>query len=122
MISVTFALFLQHFNIIFLSCSIQNRNSVCEQNRTGGLEDRAVEQEHGLGFDRGLVAEVEDVTIGPQTADDGGTGWGVDGQALGTDGDFAIVADADPGALAPDIGPPGTRRSRAEDGTLLSQR
>jgi hypothetical protein len=26
--------------------------------------------------------------------------------ALGTDGDFAIVADADAGLLAPDVGPP----------------
>ena len=36
--------------------------------------------------------------------------------ALGAGGDFAVVAGADAGLLAPDPGPPGTGRGRAEDG------
>lgn len=43
----------------------------------------------------------------------------MDGVAEGADGDFAVVADADAGAPAPDVRPPGAGRDRAEDGALL---
>ena len=66
-----------------------------------GLEDGTMEQDEGFGFEIGGVAEVVDVAIGTQAAADGGTGWGVNGVALCADGDFAVVADADAGLLAP---------------------
>jgi hypothetical protein len=46
------------------------------------------------------MAEVVDVAIGSQATDDFGAGWGVNGLALGADGDFTVVADADAGLLA----------------------
>lgn len=43
------------------------------------------------------------------------------GESLGADGDATIRADLDPGTLAPDVGPPGTARSRTEKiATLLA--
>jgi len=41
---------------------------------------------------------------------------------LGADGDFAIVADADFGLLAPDERPPRAGRNRAQDGMFLLER
>jgi len=52
------------------------------------------------------VAEVVDVAIGSEAAEDRGTGWSVKGMALVAGRDFAVVTDADAGLLAPDIGPP----------------
>jgi len=67
------------------------------------------------------VAEIEDVSVWAQAADDFGAGRGVNGLAQGTDRDHAVIADADAGLLAPDIGPPRAGWSGAEDGTVLSQ-
>jgi hypothetical protein len=67
------------------------------------------------------VAEIEDVSVWAQAADDFGAGRGVNGLAPGTDRDHAVIADADAGLLAPDIGPPRAGWSGAEDGTVLSQ-
>ena len=36
-------------------------------------------------------------------------------------GDFAVVADPDPGLLAPDKRPPGTSEGGTEDGTVLGE-
>ena len=44
-----------------------------------GLEDRAMKQDKGFGGGVGSVTEVKDVTIGPEAADDGGTGRSVNG-------------------------------------------
>ena len=41
--------------------------------------------------------------------------------ALGTDGDLAVVADADAGLLAPDIGPPRALRDGADHGALFGE-
>ena len=41
--------------------------------------------------------------------------------AVGADGDFAVVADPDFGLLAPDKGPPRTRRHGAQDGAVCGQ-
>ena len=84
-------------------------------------KDRAMEQDEGFGFGIGGVTEVIDVAIGAQAADDGGAGWSINGLALGTDGDFAVVADPDAGLLAPDIGPPGTRRNGSQDGAFIGE-
>jgi len=72
-----------------------------------GLEDWTVEQDDGFGTWVGGVAEVIDVAVGAQAANDCGPGWCGHRLSLGTDGDLAIVADAHGGALAPDKGPPG---------------
>jgi len=69
-------------------------------------EHRAVEQDDGFGAWIRRVAKVVNVAIWAEAADDGGAGWGVNGLALGTNRDFAVVADADAGLLAPDVGPP----------------
>ena len=53
--------------------------------------------------------------IWAEAAQDGGAGWGVNGLALGSDGDFAVVADADAGLLAPDVGPPRALGSGTDD-------
>ena len=71
-----------------------------------------MEQDDGFGVGVWGMAEVVDVAIGAEAADDVGAGWGVNGVALGADGDFAVVADADAGLLAPDIGPPGAVGAR----------
>lgn len=60
------------------------------------------------------MTEVEEVAVWAEAADDGGTGWSINGAALVADGDFAVVADADAGALTPDVGPPGALRTRAD--------
>jgi hypothetical protein len=70
----------QAFNAI-LSCSFQNRNFVCEQNRTGS-EDGDMEQDEGFGFLVWGMAEVKDVAIGAEAADDMGAWRRVDGLAL----------------------------------------
>jgi len=95
---------------------------VCDQNRTGWLEDGAVEQNLRFGLGIGLVAEVVEVAVGAEAADDVGAGRGVKAHALGSDGDCAVVADADAGALAPDKGPPRTGRYGAQDRAALGQR
>ena len=94
---------------------------MCEQKERGFSKDRAVEQDDGFGFLIGGVAEIEDVTVGSEATDDFGTWRGVHGQALGADGDFAVIADTDAGLLAPDVGPPGAGWGGTEDGTVFSQ-
>jgi len=84
-------------------------------------EDRDMEQDDGFGFGIGSMAEVVNVTIWAETAEDAGAGWGVNGLALGADGDFAVVPDADAGLLAPDIGPPRALRDGADHGALFGE-
>ena len=67
------------------------------------------------------MKEIIDVTIRAEATDDRATGWGCQAVTLGTDGDFAVVTDADPGLLAPDKGPPRTGRDRAQNGMFLGQ-
>ena len=65
-----------------------------------GSEDGAMEQDDGFGFFVRGVTEVVNVTIGAQAAQDGGAGRSVNGLALRADGGFAVVTNADAGALA----------------------
>jgi len=73
-----------------------------------------MEENAGFGLCGGSVAEVVDVAVGTQAADDRGTGWGVDGLTLGANRNLAVVADAHPAALAPDVGPPGAVGRRTD--------
>jgi hypothetical protein len=41
--------------------------------------------------------------------------------ALVADGDFAVVADADAGLLAPDVGPPRADGNGTDDGTFFGE-
>jgi hypothetical protein len=93
---------------------------VCEQNRTGS-EDGDVEQDDGFGFGIRGLPEVVEVTVRAEAADDGGTGRRSEGVALVADRDFAVVPDADAGLLAPDVGPPRTRRDGTDQGALLGE-
>ena len=67
------------------------------------------------------MAEIIDVAIRAQATDDGAAGWGNEAEALGADGDFAVVADPDPGLLAPDKRPPRASRSGTQNGAFLGQ-
>src|ERR1035441_7399551 len=52
------------------------------------------------------MAEAVDVAVWTQATKDRGTGWRINREALGADGDFAVIADAEVEALTPDKGPP----------------
>ena len=84
-------------------------------------EDGAMEEDEGFGLWIWGLLEVIDVAGGAETTEDGGTRRGGNGLALGAGGDFAVVADADAGMLAPDKGPPGTRRGGTEDGAFFGE-
>ena len=71
------------------------RRLFCASKRRLYSEDGAMEQDGGFGLWVGCLAEVVDVTIGSEATDNGGTRRGVDCEALGADGDFAVVADPD---------------------------
>ena len=53
--------------------------------------------------------------------DEAGAGRRVHGKAEGADGDFAVVADADAGAEAPDERPPRAGRGRTELGAVFCE-
>jgi hypothetical protein len=86
-----------------------------------GSKDGNVEQDDGFGIFVWGVAEVVDVPIGSQAADDFGARWGINGMALGGDGDFAVIADADAGLLAPEVRPPRALGRGADDGALVGE-
>jgi hypothetical protein len=62
-----------------------------------------MEQDDGFGVLIGGVAEIINVTVWTETTDDGGAWRCLNGLALGADGDFAIVTDANAGLLAPHL-------------------
>ena len=93
---------------------------MCDQNRTGS-EDRNMEQDDGFGLRVWGLTEVEGVAIWAETTDDGGARRSVDGMALVADRDFAVIADADAGLLAPDERPPRALGDGADDGALLGE-
>jgi hypothetical protein len=93
---------------------------VCEQKRKTS-EHGTMGEHDRFGLWIWGVAQIIDVTIGPQAADNRGTGRGLNGLALGTDGDFTVVADADAGLLAPDVRPPRAVGGWTEDGTFFGE-
>jgi len=80
-----------------------------------------MEEDDGFGFWIWGVAEVVNVSIWEETADDGGARRSLNGMALGAGGDFAVVADADAGLLAPEVGPPRTGGYGPEDGSFFGE-
>ena len=67
----------------------------------------------GLGGEDGVM------TVGVNAEDDFGAGRDFEAEALGADGDAAVVADFDLGALAPNVGPPGAARHGPQDGAFF---
>ena len=65
------------------------------------------------------MAEVVDISVWAQAVNDCGARRGINGEALGAGGDFAVVADSDAGALAPDKGPPRAGGNGAQDGAFF---
>ena len=80
-----------------------------------------MEQDAGFYVFVRRMAEVVNVSIWAEAADDRGAGWRGDGLALRADGDFAVVTDADAGLLAPDVGPPRAVGIGPEDGTFFGE-
>jgi len=80
-----------------------------------------MEEDDGHGVWAGGAAEVEDVAVGTQAADDGGPGRGLHRLAMGSDRNLAISADTHGSLLAPDVGLPWTRRNRAKDGAIFGE-
>ena len=71
------------FNQIILRCRVAIKAGKSCANKTGmGLEDWAMEEDEGFGIEIGCMAEVVEVAIGTQAADDDGPGWGVNGVTL----------------------------------------
>ena len=95
-----------------VSCSFQKRTD---------SEHRTMEQDDGFGLGIGGVAEVEDIAVGPQAADDRAARGRLDALALEGNGDFAVVAHAHRSALAPDMGPPRAGRDGPQDRALFGQ-
>ncbi len=93
---------------------------MCDQKRSGS-KDRAVEKNDGFGFGIGGVPAVVNIAFGPQAAHDLAAWCGTDGLALEADGNFAVVADAHGGALAPEAGPPRASRNGAQQGAFFGQ-
>jgi len=105
---------------VLLSCNFQSWERVCEQSWNGS-EHGAMEEHDGFGFAVGRVAEVIEVTVGPQAADDRAARWGIEAVAVGAGGDFTVVPDANTGLLTPDEGPPGTGGNRLEGRAFFGQ-
>jgi len=91
---------------------------VCDQKRKGS-EDGAMEQNDGFGLGIWGMAEVIDVAVRTEATKDPDTGWRINRQALGADGYFAVIADADVEALTPDKGPPGAVGGGTQDRALF---
>src|SRR5580704_13386152 len=80
-----------------------------------------MEQDEWIGLGIWGMAEIEDVSVGLEASDYFGPRRGVNGLAVGGDGDFAVITDADAGLLAPDIGPPRAGRGGPQDGAVFRQ-
>ncbi len=85
-------------------------------------EDWAMEEDEGFGLWIWRLLEVIDVAVWAETTDDGGTRRGGNGPALGSGGDFAVVANADAGLLTPDKRPPRTSGGGPQDGAFFGER
>jgi len=108
--------------LICSSCRVADKVGKACANKTGmGSEHGTMKQDDGFGFAVWGVAEVIDVAIGAEAADNFGPRRGVNGVALGPDGDFAVVADAHAGLVAPDVGPPRAVGRGANDGAFFGE-
>ena len=65
-----------------------------------------VDEENGHGMLGGRGCEDGDISVWMKAADDECTGWPIDAQACGAEGDAAVGIDAGVGALTPDVRPP----------------
>ena len=93
-----------------MSCCKQSVHKRAIQVSLGKMSEQG-----GLSGVMGWGGQEGKVAVGMDAADEFGTWRVIDGQALGTDGNAAIVADLHCRALTPDIGPPGAARSGTQE-------
>ena len=111
-----------------MSCSIQNRNFVCDQNRTvflrskQGLKDRLVQENQRLLLRIGGRTKIIDIPVGTEATDNGGTRRSVDCGSEVAYGDLAVIADPDPRPMAKDEGPPRTGWDWPQNRAFICQR
>ena len=86
-----------------------------------GSKDWGMEEDERDGVFGWRGFEEEDVAVREQAVDEAGAGRSVHGETEGADGDFAVVADADAGAEAPDERPPRAGRGRTELGAVFCE-
>ena len=84
-----------------------------------GLEDWAMEEKDGFSVGIGGMTQEEDISVVALAAQDSRARRGGDSQAVGTEGHFTVVADADPGLETPDVRPPGAGWGGAQDGAVV---
>ena len=94
-------------------CRVVFKSRILCANKSRQLKDWVMEEDDGFGFWIWGMAEVVNIAIGTEAADDLGTRRGINGMALRADGDFAVVANPDMGLLAPDERPPRAGWNRA---------
>ena len=85
------------------------------------LKNRGMEEDEREGGFCGRRLEEENIAVWEEAASEAGARGSVHAEAQGADGDFAVVADADGGAKAPEEAPPGAGWRRAELGTVLGE-
>ena len=69
--------FTNEVDVLRRVCRVTVKVGIACAIKTGmGSEDRAMEENDGFGLCGGSVADVVDVAVGTQAADDGGTGRG----------------------------------------------
>ena len=86
-----------------------------------GSKDWGMEEDEREGVFGWRGFEEEDVAVWEQAVDEAGAGRSVHGETEGADGDFAVVADADAGLLAPDVRPPRAVGGGADDGAFFGE-
>ena len=86
-----------------------------------GSKDRGMEEDEREGVFGWRRFEKEDVAVWEQAVDEAGAWRSVHGETEGAVGDFAVVADADGGAEAPEEAPPRAGWRRAELGAVFCE-
>ena len=79
-----------------------------------------MQAERGAFSSFGFVGEDADRGVGLEAVEDAGAGTHAHAQAFVADRDTTIGADLEGGATAPDLGPPGTARHRAQDAAFFA--
>ena len=80
-----------------------------------------MDEENGLGMLGGRGCEDGEVTVWMKAADDDCTGWPIDAQTCGAEGDAAVWIDAGVGALTPEVRPPWAGWSGPQSGAFFAE-
>ena len=79
-----------------------------------------LQEERGVFSGFGFVGEEADGAAGMEAVEDACAGAGRRPQAVVADGYATVSTDAQDGAQAPDVGPPGAARSRAQHAAFFA--